>query len=114
MDSSFRDRYGRAAQCCSTAQLTFNRKRQTTKGVTTNMEKKTNRDLRTDKEQHEARTGRPTLKTPELCAKICERVANGETLTSICNEPDMPGWTTVHDWINADESFRQPFDRARE
>src|SRR4029077_243179 len=48
------------------------------------------------------------------CAKICERVANGETLTSICNEPDMPGWTTVHDWITADESFRQAFDRARE
>jgi hypothetical protein len=26
----------------------------------------------------------------------------------------MPGWTAVHDWIKADESFRQAFDRARE
>ena len=66
------------------------------------------------KEQHEARTGRPTLKTPELCTLICERVAKGDTLTSICNEPDMPAWTTVHDWKKADESFRQDLMRARE
>jgi hypothetical protein len=64
--------------------------------------------------KHESRTGRPTLKTPELCAKICERVAKGETLTSICNEPDMPGWTTVHDWEKVDESFRQALASARE
>ena len=65
-------------------------------------------------EQHEARTGRPTLKTPELCAKICERMAQGETLTNICRDADMPSWTSVHDWKKADESFRQDFIRARE
>jgi hypothetical protein len=70
--------------------------------------------METDNKQHEARTGRPTLKTPELCTLICERIAKGETLTAICNEPDMPGWTAVHDWIKADESFRQAFMRARE
>jgi uncharacterized protein (DUF885 family) len=70
--------------------------------------------MKTDKEQHESRTGRPTLKTPELCKEICERVAKGETLTSICNEPEMPSWTTVHDWQKADESFRQDIMRARE
>jgi hypothetical protein len=64
--------------------------------------------------EHEARTGRPTLKTPELCTLICERVAKGETLTAICNEPLMPAWTTVHEWKKADESFRQAFMRARE
>jgi hypothetical protein len=70
--------------------------------------------METDNKQHESRTGRPTLKTPELCTLICERVAKGETLTSICNEPEMPAWTTVHDWKKADESFRQDFMRARE
>jgi hypothetical protein len=70
--------------------------------------------METRKEQKEPRTGRPTLKTPELCTLICERVAKGETLTAICNEPLMPAWTTVHEWKKADESFRQDFIRARE
>jgi hypothetical protein len=30
--------------------------------------------------------GRPTLKTPELCAEICRRISEGETLTNICRE----------------------------
>jgi hypothetical protein len=78
------------------------------------MQEQTNRDPNTDNEQHESRTGRPTLKTPELCPKICERMAQGETLTNICPDADMPSWTTVHDWKKADESFRQAYMRARE
>jgi hypothetical protein len=70
--------------------------------------------METDKEQKEPRTGRPTLKTPELCKEICERMAEGETLTNICRDADMPAWTTVHDWKQADESFRQALTRARE
>jgi hypothetical protein len=70
--------------------------------------------METDKEQKEPRTGRPTLKTPELCKEICERMAEGETLTNICRDADRPAWTTVHDWKQADESFRQALTRARE
>ncbi|HEU5313634.1 MAG TPA: hypothetical protein VFU08_07400 [Candidatus Udaeobacter sp.] len=64
--------------------------------------------------KNESRTGRPTRKSAELCNKICERMARGETLTNICRDPDMPGWTTVHDWKRSDESFRQALERARE
>ncbi len=70
--------------------------------------------MKTDNEQHEARTGRPTLKTPELCAEICRRISEGETMQAILKEPGMPGLTTVHDWKKADESFRQALMRARE
>ena len=70
--------------------------------------------METRKEQKEPRTGRPTLKTPKLCAKICERMAQGETLTNICRDADMPAWTTVHDWKKADPSFAQALARARE
>jgi terminase small subunit-like protein len=70
--------------------------------------------MKANNKQRESRTGRPTLKTPELCNKICERMAAGETLTNICRDPDMPAWTTVHDWKRADESFRQALARARE
>jgi hypothetical protein len=69
---------------------------------------------KTDNKEHEPRTGRPTLKTPELCKAICERVAKGETLTAILAEPGMPAWSSVHDWRHADESFRQALMRARE
>jgi hypothetical protein len=69
--------------------------------------------MQTDNE-HESRIGRPTLKTPEPCKIICERMAQGETLTNICRDPDMPAWMTVHDWKKADESFRQDLMRARE
>ena len=69
---------------------------------------------KTDNKEHEPRTGRPTLKTAELCKAICERVAKGETLTNILREPGMPAWTTVHNWKQADESFRQALARARE
>lgn len=70
--------------------------------------------METDSKERKSRTGRPTLKTPELCKEIFDRMAEGETLTSICNEPEMPAWTTVHDWQKTDESFRQDFMRARE
>jgi hypothetical protein len=65
-------------------------------------------------ETHESRTGRPTLKTPELCAEICRRISEGETMRAILKTPGMPAWTTVHEWRQADESFRQDLLRARE
>src|SRR5205809_2019717 len=70
--------------------------------------------MKNNDEEHESRTGRPTLKTPELCAEICRRISEGETLQAILKDPGMPAWTTVHDWKQADESFRQALMRARE
>ncbi len=70
--------------------------------------------MKTGKEQHESRIGRPTLKTPELCAEICRRISEGQTLTNICRDPGMPSWVTVHDWTKSDESFRQAVIHARE
>jgi hypothetical protein len=69
---------------------------------------------KTDDVKHESRTGRPSLKTPELCAEICRRISEGETMQAILKAPGMPAWTTVHDWKQADESFRQALMRARE
>ena len=62
------------------------------------------------------RTGRHTLKTPELCNKICARVAKGETLTDICRDAAMPDWSTVHRWLAATggDAFRNDLARARE
>lgn len=57
--------------------------------------------------------GRSSTKTPEICAEILERIANGETLSEICREERMPGRVTVYDWQSKDPDFSEQFARAR-
>jgi hypothetical protein len=45
---------------------------------------------------------------------IVERLADGESLASICRDPEMPAWSTVHVWIENDEDFAGQITRARE
>ena len=57
--------------------------------------------------------GRPSLYTDDLAAEICERIADGETLTAICQEPDKPNRRTVRRWMLDNEPFRLAYARAR-
>lgn len=57
-----------------------------------------------------------TKYSEEIASVICGRIAEGESLRSICESNDMPGLRTVFDWL-ADEryaSFRTKYARARE
>lgn len=47
---------------------------------------------------------------------ICERIADGESLRSICESDEMPAKSTVFDWLADDryEAFRTKYARARE
>lgn len=58
--------------------------------------------------------GRPSLKTQEVVEAICQRLASGETLSSICRDEGMPDFSTVYRWEQADEEFRKVSARARE
>lgn len=58
--------------------------------------------------------GRPSLYTEELAARICERLSLGESLNRICQDDDMPGLRTVHEWLAADSAFSAQYSRARE
>ncbi len=60
--------------------------------------------------------GRPSRYTPELAAVICERLAEGESLRSICADKAMPGLSTVLGWLFDDkhEGFPEQYARARE
>ncbi len=60
--------------------------------------------------------GRPSRYTPELAAVICERLAEGESLRSICADKAMPGLSTVMGWLFDDkhEGFPEQYARARE
>jgi len=58
--------------------------------------------------------GRPSTFATSVGDEICRRIAEGETLRSICREPNMPAWRTVYGWMEANEEFRALIGRARE
>ena len=47
-----------------------------------------------------AERGRPSIFTEELAARICERLAAGETLRSVCRDAEMPSESTVRRWAS--------------
>lgn len=58
--------------------------------------------------------GRPSLYTAEIAAKICERLAAGESLRSVCRGEEMPAPSTVIDWTNRHAEFSEQYAKARE
>lgn len=66
-------------------------------------------------------TGRPCDFTPEIANEICDRLAKGESLRSICADTEagwLPGETTVRRWLAGledwNEEFRRQYAHARE
>jgi hypothetical protein len=62
------------------------------------------------------KTGRPSLYTEALAAGICRRLAEGETLRSVCRDKAMPDKATILRWL-ADKKkadFRDQYVYARE
>ena len=62
------------------------------------------------------KTGRPSLYTDALAAEICRRLAEGETLRSVCRDKAMPDKATILRWL-ADKKkadFREQYVYARE
>ena len=60
--------------------------------------------------------GRPSEFTQEIADAICERLADGESLRSICQDDGMPSRMTVFRWLGDHErvSFRDQYVRERE
>ena len=58
--------------------------------------------------------GRPTIFTEILAAKICQRIADGESIRAICSDPDMPSTTAVFRWIASGkyDGFRQLYEAS--
>lgn len=50
----------------------------------------------------------------ELFDRICERIAEGESLRAICQDKDMPSSTSVMRWLSADSGLSEQYARARE
>lgn len=58
--------------------------------------------------------GRPSEYTPEMADRICELLAEGKSLRSICLIDEMPAQSTVCRWLANREEFRKQYAYARE
>lgn len=60
--------------------------------------------------------GRPSIFTEAIADVICERMADGESLRTICAAEDMPNKATVFRWLAdpAHRAFRDQYARARD
>jgi len=52
--------------------------------------------------------------TQEIADIICERIADGESLRSICKDEALPSTVTIFKWLNAFPEFAKQYTRARE
>lgn len=57
---------------------------------------------------------RPSTFTEEVAGLICERLADGESLRSICSQEGMPSKSMVFRWLAANGAFRDQYAHARE
>src|SRR3954451_2976148 len=59
--------------------------------------------------------GRPSVYTAEIAAEICDRMADGEAVNSICKSFNMPPVRTERRWVIEDrDGFAALYARARE
>ena len=60
------------------------------------------------------RPGQPTKRSPELIELICLRIACGESLMQVCQDDDMPGYSTIQRWCMNDRALLDQIDGAYE
>lgn len=58
--------------------------------------------------------GRPSSYSPELAKDICDRLALGESLASICRDDEMPSHSIIYVWLRNHSDFLDMYTRARE
>ena len=58
--------------------------------------------------------GRPTIYSDTVANQIVTRMINGESMVSICRDENMPGRSTVYEWLDVNPDFRARCARARE
>ena len=59
--------------------------------------------------------GRPSIFTNELGTEICRRIAEGESLRSVCADESMPAASSIFRWLLDEEkqSFWEQYAHAR-
>jgi hypothetical protein len=68
----------------------------------------------TTPEPPKKRRGAPTTYNTQITETICVRLSQGESLSKICAEPDMPPQAVVYAWLLRHPEFAENYTRARE
>lgn len=58
--------------------------------------------------------GRPTDFTQSLVDEICNRLATGESLRSVCRDEKMPCGQTIFNWFRTQKGFVEQYARAKQ
>jgi hypothetical protein len=58
--------------------------------------------------------GRPTDYSPELAARICGQIGQGDSLRKVCSADEMPHISTVFLWFHKHPEFIEQYTRAKE
>lgn len=57
--------------------------------------------------------GRPSSYTPEMGARIVERIIDGDSCITIGKDPSFPAERTIYNWIGCNEEFRAMYLEAK-
>lgn len=60
------------------------------------------------------RMGRPPKYKPKLAQKVCQLIAEGNSLRKVCQLEGMPSRSTVFEWIVQYDEFSDQYARAKE
>ncbi len=58
--------------------------------------------------------GQPSKYNEKIAAKLCSKLATGQSLRTACKGKDMPCVKTVFNWFNQHPEFLQQYARAKE
>lgn len=58
--------------------------------------------------------GRPTKYTKPLAAKICARLAAGESMRNVSRDTKMPSMQTLFTWLRVHPEFLEQYEKAKE
>lgn len=61
-----------------------------------------------------ADVGRPSDYSLDLATAICSKLADGESLKSVCSADGMPDKSTIYRWLAVNSQFRDLYARAKE
>lgn len=58
--------------------------------------------------------GRPELYTQELADRVCQKIAEGYSMRTVCKPEDMPSIAVVFSWFRKYPGFQEQYARATE
>jgi hypothetical protein len=58
--------------------------------------------------------GRPSSYTQDIADLLCEGLASGLSMRTVCKAEDMPAMATVFRWLRINQEFREQYTRAKQ